>query len=204
MARPREFDVEKVLHEAMEIFWEKGFEGTSFVDIEQRTGVKKASLFAAYGDKRSLFLKALTAYQEQARANARAILSDEDARDAVHRWFRTATASAKGDCARRGCLQVNAIVEFGMESPGVSDAVQTHMDLMSVHPFRGDCARAEVWRLSFGRVVQDARRFPDDGDPGVEHRGEVRRGGQGRRSDRRRHPLGARSVKKFELLFTEG
>src|SRR5438046_509077 len=50
MARPREFDVETVLHEAMDLFWEKGFDGTSFADIEERTGVKKASLSAAYGD----------------------------------------------------------------------------------------------------------------------------------------------------------
>ena len=64
MARPREFDVETVLREAMEIFWEKGFNGTSFADIEERTGVKKASLFAAYGDKRSVFLKALRSKQK--------------------------------------------------------------------------------------------------------------------------------------------
>lgn len=112
MARPREFDVEKVLREAMDVFWEKGFDGTSFADIEARTGVKKASLFAAYGDKRSLFLKALQAYQESGRAEARDLLAKGSPRAAVRRWFTSAASgTAKGDCTRRGCMQVNSIVE---------------------------------------------------------------------------------------------
>jgi TetR/AcrR family transcriptional regulator, transcriptional repressor for nem operon len=130
MARPREFDVEKVLREAMEVFWEKGFDGTSFADVEARTGVKKASLFAAYGDKRSLFLKALAAYQEWGRAAARAALAAAPPRVAIRCWFAGAAGGAKGDCARRGCLQVNAIVELGPHDADVDALAREHTALM--------------------------------------------------------------------------
>ena len=130
MARPREFDVEKVLREAMEVFWEKGFDGTSFADVEARTGVKKASLFAAYGDKRSLFLKALAAYQESAREAIRTGLTAGPPREAIRCWFATAAGSAKGDCARRGCLQVNAIVELGPHDADVAALAREHSTLV--------------------------------------------------------------------------
>jgi AcrR family transcriptional regulator len=130
MARPREFDVEKVLREAMEVFWEKGFDGTSFADVESRTGVKKASLFAAYGDKRSLFLKALAAYQESARAAIRAGLAAGTPREAIRCWFASAAGLAKGDCARRGCLQVNAIVELGPHDADVAALAREHTALV--------------------------------------------------------------------------
>jgi AcrR family transcriptional regulator len=130
MARPREFDVEQVLREAMEVFWEKGFDGTSFADVEARTGVKKASLFAAYGDKRSLFLKALAAYQESAREAIRAGLAANPAREAIRCWFATAAGLAKGDCARRGCLQVNAIVELGPHDADVAALAREHSTLV--------------------------------------------------------------------------
>lgn len=129
MARPREFDVEKVLGEAMDVFWEKGFDGTSFADIESRTGVKKASLFAAYGDKRSLYLKALQAYQESGRAAARNLLADGSPKAAVRRWFVSASSGvAKGDCARRGCLQVNSVVERATCDSDVVALAREHTD----------------------------------------------------------------------------
>jgi TetR/AcrR family transcriptional repressor of nem operon len=130
MARPREFDVEKVLHEAMGLFWEKGFEGTSFVDLEARTGIKKASLFAAYGDKRSLFLKALAAYQEVARESTRAVLRNGSPREAIRRWFAAAAGVAKGECAHRGCMQVNSIVELGPHDAEVAALAREHAELV--------------------------------------------------------------------------
>lgn len=131
MARPREFDVEAVLREAMIVFWEKGFEGTSFADIEARTGVKKASLYAAYGDKHSLFLKAMQAYQEQGRADAKGVLAGEDPKQAIRDWYHVAIGgSAKGECAQRGCLQVNTIVELAARDSEVAALAREHAEQM--------------------------------------------------------------------------
>jgi TetR/AcrR family transcriptional repressor of nem operon len=62
MARPREFDEERVLKRAMELFWRKGFNGTSLSDLVHATGIKKASLYACYGNKEKLFKAALLQY----------------------------------------------------------------------------------------------------------------------------------------------
>lgn len=62
MARLREFDKEKALEAAMELFWEKGFEATSLTDLTSRMGIQRPSLYAAFGDKTELFEAALRKY----------------------------------------------------------------------------------------------------------------------------------------------
>jgi TetR/AcrR family transcriptional regulator, transcriptional repressor for nem operon len=131
MARPREFDVEAVLREAMNVFWEKGFDGASFADIEERTGVKKASLFAAYGDKHSLFLKALQSYQEMGRDMARRQLAASSPKVAIRKWFAAwAAIDRQDDCVRRGCFQVNAVVERARHDAEVLALSREHTSLL--------------------------------------------------------------------------
>jgi len=60
--RPREFDRDQALARAMEIFWEKGFEGTSMVDLTAGIGIGAPSLYAAFGSKEELFRKAVALY----------------------------------------------------------------------------------------------------------------------------------------------
>src|SRR5262249_1358342 len=116
--------------EAMEVFWEKGFDGTSFADIEAKTGVKKASLFAAYGDKRGLFLKAMRLYQENGRASCGLALVDGSPREALRRWFMASTGAGTETCTKRGCMQVNTIVELAQRDPEIGEIVQEHTRLM--------------------------------------------------------------------------
>ena len=59
VGRPREFDEEAALEAAMDAFWAKGFEATSMTDLCNCTGLHKGSLYQAFGDKHTLFLKAL-------------------------------------------------------------------------------------------------------------------------------------------------
>ena len=62
MARQREFDEDKVLDALRDVFWEHGYDGTSYSNIMAATGLQKGSLYAAYGDKRALYQKALSRY----------------------------------------------------------------------------------------------------------------------------------------------
>jgi TetR/AcrR family transcriptional repressor of nem operon len=62
MARPREFDEDVVLEQALSVFWEKGFDGTSVDDLVKATGLGRASLYGAFGDKERLFERALAVY----------------------------------------------------------------------------------------------------------------------------------------------
>ncbi|MFD2250272.1 AcrR family transcriptional regulator [Pseudochelatococcus lubricantis] len=65
MGRPREFDVDEALDAALAVFWRKGFEGASYADLTQATGVERPALYAAYGNKEELFRLALQRYYER-------------------------------------------------------------------------------------------------------------------------------------------
>ncbi len=59
MARQKEFDRDEVLHKAMEVFWTRGYEGTSIQDLVKHMGINRQSIYDTFGDKHSLFLQAL-------------------------------------------------------------------------------------------------------------------------------------------------
>src|SRR4051794_29797280 len=63
--RPREFCVEHALATALRVFWSKGYEGTSLTDLTNAMGITRPSLYAAFGNKESLFRKALDLYERE-------------------------------------------------------------------------------------------------------------------------------------------
>src|SRR5918995_3102443 len=79
MGRPREFDEDKALAKIMDVFWEKGFEGTSMSDLETATGLRKGSLYAAFGDKRAMYRKSVALYGRTATDESVAVLTGVDA-----------------------------------------------------------------------------------------------------------------------------
>jgi AcrR family transcriptional regulator len=64
MGRPRAFDIEKALDQALQVFWHKGYEGASLSDLTAAMGINRPSLYAAFGNKEELFRKALERYIE--------------------------------------------------------------------------------------------------------------------------------------------
>jgi TetR/AcrR family transcriptional repressor of nem operon len=116
MARPRSFDPDEALDAARDVFWQKGFQGTSLDDITAATGLAKPSLYAAFGDKNALFLKVLDRYHARIVANAERILNERpSARDAIERWLKGFVPFCSGIKGSRGCLSVNTGAD------GVSD-----------------------------------------------------------------------------------
>ena len=76
VARPRRFDERDVVDQAMELFWTRGYEGTSVTDLTAELGVHPGSMYRTFGDKHALFLRALARYREtQAQALAPALLA---------------------------------------------------------------------------------------------------------------------------------
>lgn len=65
MGRRREFDVDQALDAALCVFWRKGYEGASYNDLTQATGVERPGLYSAFGNKEALFRRALERYYEQ-------------------------------------------------------------------------------------------------------------------------------------------
>ena len=113
MARPREFDRDAVLDRAMGAFWTKGYAATSVEDLLAQMGIQRGSLYATFGDKRSLFLHALERYQ---RVVSRELLATLDAPDsglaAIRQFFRLRIERALDRTRPPGCLVTNSAVEL--------------------------------------------------------------------------------------------
>src|SRR5262249_55879194 len=75
--RPRQYDPERALADAAESFWKTGYAGTSLDELAAATGMNRPSLYAAFGDKRDLYLKTLERYREQSRTLAMQLLADD-------------------------------------------------------------------------------------------------------------------------------
>jgi len=107
MGRPREFDIEQAVDRALHVFWEKGYEGASLADLTDAMGINRPSLYAAFGDKESLFHKVVDRYSEGAGADLEEAISLPNSRAVAEKFLRRA-AERLTDCKRpRGCLLVN-------------------------------------------------------------------------------------------------
>ena len=111
MARPREFDETAVLEAAMRCFWAQGYELTSVRALAERMGITGASLYNAFGDKRSLYRRALEYYLEQSVHDRVSRLERLPPLPAIRTFFDEIIDRSVTDEQRRGCLLVNAALE---------------------------------------------------------------------------------------------
>jgi len=113
MARPKEFDADVVVQDAMEAFWKRGYAATSVSDLLEETGLNRGSLYGSFGDKHHLFLTALDRYDEQGWAKIRETLDRPGpARQIIEDWMRGFAESCTGDEGRHGCLLCKAAMEL--------------------------------------------------------------------------------------------
>lgn len=80
MGRPKEFDVDDALQTALRVFWKKGFEGASLTDLTEAMGITRPSLYATYGNKEQLFVKALDCFRRTCLGFIPAALAQPTAR----------------------------------------------------------------------------------------------------------------------------
>jgi TetR/AcrR family transcriptional regulator, transcriptional repressor for nem operon len=116
MARPREFDRVRVLDLAVEVFWQRGYEGTSIQDLVDRMGIHRGSLYCAFGGKHQLFLAALDRYEEVFHSKILERLAEGSQRGKARRAIRQVFEDVVGRCAshagRKGCMMTNSAVEL--------------------------------------------------------------------------------------------
>jgi TetR/AcrR family transcriptional repressor of nem operon len=113
MGRPQEFDTAEALRRAMHVFWSKGYEGASLADILHATGLSKSSLYATFGDKRTLFLAAFDAYRSERLEYLNRILQDgQPARQSIQTFFRQGVAHGIQSAPSNGCMTANEAVEL--------------------------------------------------------------------------------------------
>jgi AcrR family transcriptional regulator len=121
--RPRQYDPERALAKAAEAFWKHGYAATSLDDLVAATGMNRPSLYAAFGDKRDLYLKTLTRYQQQSRAIGAQITADDPPlRVFLKRFYEAALAIylESGDEAR-GCYSISTAPAQAVTDAAVRD-----------------------------------------------------------------------------------
>src|SRR5215216_453473 len=118
MARPKSFDDAAVLDRALQLFRQRGFEGTSMSDLEAHLDLGRQSLYNTFGDKRELYLKALDRYQRRVSDTMLAALEAPDAGiDALGRWLEASVEALTANAAHAGCFVVNSLVERPDDPP---------------------------------------------------------------------------------------
>jgi AcrR family transcriptional regulator len=103
--RPRNFDEMEALEKATQVFWSKGYDGVTIDDLVDGMGVARPSLYAVFGDKRTIFVRALRVYAERKGAlAAKALLSPQPLRDSLASFLRYIVESTTEKGSALGCL----------------------------------------------------------------------------------------------------
>lgn len=119
--RPREFDPDLAVEAAMQIFWTRGYQGTSLPDLMATTKLSRGSLYAAFGDKHGLFLLALDRYIVQAlRRLDDELASGQNALAGLKACIDGYVTRTEGNAGKRGCLVVATAMELAAEDQEVS------------------------------------------------------------------------------------
>jgi TetR/AcrR family transcriptional repressor of nem operon len=120
MARPREFDREKAVQQAMELFWRQGYEAASVQALGAAMGLNPGSLYNAFTDKHTLFLEALRCYQEREYTLACDLFAGPaTGRAAIARFFSLVVEQDSTNPDHKGCLMVNSAAELADRDPEV-------------------------------------------------------------------------------------
>lgn len=123
MGRHRQFDVEQALDAALCVFWRKGYEGASYTDLTEATGVERPALYAAFGNKEALFRRALARYYETYLDYVPEALNQPTAREVAAFMLRRAAELHTRYPANPGCLGINGVLAGSDEAEPVRQAL---------------------------------------------------------------------------------
>jgi AcrR family transcriptional regulator len=152
--RPRDFDIDEALDRALEVFWRRGYEGASLPDLTDAMGINRPSLYAAFGNKESLFRKAIDRYVDHTSAHVREALQERTARGVVERLFCGSLALIADPKNPRGCFLVQSALACGDAAEPIRQELTRR---------RGETERA--LRERFERAIAEGD-LPPQTDPG--------------------------------------
>ncbi|MBM7601493.1 TetR/AcrR family transcriptional repressor of nem operon [Virgibacillus halotolerans] len=127
MARNKEYDENEVLRKAMELFWKQGYEKTSMQDLVTHMGIHRRSIYDTFGDKHTLFMKALEQYAEIIETKIETqVKSQGSVKQAIRRLFEMVIP--KNEQQPIGCLTVNSAVELSLQDEEAAEKVAESFD----------------------------------------------------------------------------
>lgn len=128
MVGKRQFDEQRTLELARDVFWVKGYGATSIQDIANASGVLRGSLYNAYRDKETLFLQVFEGYARDFLAEAARVLADPDAGRALREFFDFTIASMTAGEPARGCLTTKTAIDSRADDDRIRAALRDLLD----------------------------------------------------------------------------
>ncbi len=131
MARPKEFDVDHALREAMNVFWSNGYKATSLGDLTRAMRISKSSMYETFGSKHDLFLATIEHYiRTQTTQISGAAHIDAPAVKVIRALFHRAVQRMAEPNSRRGCYLNNCAVEVSVRDGEAGERVEKGLDMM--------------------------------------------------------------------------
>jgi TetR/AcrR family transcriptional repressor of nem operon len=128
MARTKEFDPERALAKAMDLFWRLGYENTSLDALMQEMGVARQSLYDTFGDKRALYLKAMTYYRDQTNGQMQRMLEQiPSVKDGFAKLLYGLAAETR-EQHERGCLLLSANLQRDPSDREIADLLRDNQE----------------------------------------------------------------------------
>ena len=143
MPRHAEYDRDTVIAEATAVFWERGYTQTSIGDLVSATGLQPGSLYAAFGNKKGLFLEVIDQYNRDFIGKIRRLRMDSSpALPKIRKLLQQMVDEAAEGKAENGCLTVNALLEMSQHDADIADRL---------HAYNAKLRKAFAW------LVKDAQ-----------------------------------------------
>ena len=131
MARTKEFNEDQALDKAIEIFWHKGYNGTSAQDLVTHLGLSRSSLYDTFGDKQKLFAQSLQRYQKNAQNQiVELFYQSANIKETLQDIFKQAVIESLEDRITKGCFMVNSSVELAMHDEEIAKIVKNNSQIM--------------------------------------------------------------------------
>jgi TetR/AcrR family transcriptional repressor of nem operon len=129
VARLKAFDEDRVLDQAVDCFWLRGYEATSVRDLAGSMGIGGASLYNTYGDKRALFVRSLERYANRSmRERVARLEANHRPKEAIEAFLAEIIERSVADPDRKGCLLVNSALDVAPHDAAIGKAVGGYLD----------------------------------------------------------------------------
>jgi TetR/AcrR family transcriptional regulator, transcriptional repressor for nem operon len=158
LPRHREFDEGTAIEAAMRRFWAAGYAGTSVRDLGDAMGLGQASVYNAFGDKRTLFTECLDRYLDtNMRARIARVEKTLPPRQAIEAFLAEIVERSLEN--RLGCLLVNSALEVAPHDPGIADVVAARIGELEAFFRRCVIAGQDDGSISPGLDAKDVARL---------------------------------------------
>lgn len=130
MVRPLEFDRGAARDRALALFWDKGYQAGTLAELLEVMGIGRSSFYAAFGDKRGLFIECLDEFAQRAHTLLERVCREHPPLEALRHFFESVGTQAPRSRVHLGCMLINTVLEMaGVDDDLVSRANAHLLDL---------------------------------------------------------------------------